>query len=948
MWFRSLVDSLKPRPSRPPAQRPRRRPKGSRVQLEILEDRTLPSFIAPVNYPVGVSPVAVVTADLNGDGKLDLVIANAAANNISVLLGNGDGTFQAARTYATGAAPQSSAVGDLNGDGKLDLVTANEGDNTVSVLLGNGDGTFQAAKGYAVGAQPVSVAVGDFDGKPDIVTANQGSDSVSLLPGNGDGTFATAQTAGTFGAPAASVAVGDFNGDGKLDLAATTRGTDGFWGGYYSSYYYSGNSPAVTVLLGNGNGTFATGISYTLPSPFEVPPSSYAPPSVAAADLTGDGKPDLVVTDAGDGAVDVLPNNGNGLFTAPTSFSTGGSSPDSVALADVNANGKLDIITADTGDNAVSMLPNVGNGNFGSPYTFPVGSGPAAVAAGNFNADGRTDVAVANSGSNNVSVLLNNGSWPLLQVTATDAQTGAAISSTTAGQSFNFTVTAEDQFGNVLTGFSDTISFSTSDTQGTIIDPATGKSVPLGSFTYNFTAADHGTHTFNVDLKTAPEGIPEQFLGVGDPSAGLAPAGSDIAVYPGPVSSFTVRFPSVVTAGTYGQLAVAAYDACGNLAYNATGTVVFSSTDPQAKVIDPATGNPVALAGFTHTFSPYDSGTASFSAALNTAGKNQSITATDSVHASAAGSQTGIEVDLAVTVGGPSGSYLNQPLTFTLGTVGDPAGTRFTYQINWGDGSPTQTVTGPSGTQVTHAYSTAGNRYASVTATDPGGLSGSFSEYVTTVPVTVAILTDPAHTSQQMLVITDSGYGDTIYLSSAANSVSLNIDGYNLGTVAPTNGNPFALVMVLSSTTGYETVNAGSLAVSSVLVGGSGSNSLRGSSSARNLLIAGKGYGTLYAGSAGDILIGGSTSYNTNTTALAYIMAEWDSGDSYSTRVSKISKGRGLNGTYVLNSTTVVENGVSDSLYGGAGLDWFFAHTKGKTNMDPVYNRTSGETVTSI
>jgi Ca2+-binding RTX toxin-like protein len=132
-----------------------------------------------------------------------------------------------------------------------------------------------------------------------------------------------------------------------------------------------------------------------------------------------------------------------------------------------------------------------------------------------------------------------------------------------------------------------------------------------------------------------------------------------------------------------------------------------------------------------------------------------------------------------------------------------------------------------------------------------------------------------------------------------------------------------------------------------VLVGGSGYSDLYGGS-AGNLLIAGTGRGWLHAGSAGDILIDGYTSYDSNTTALAYIMAEWDSSDSYSTRVKTISNGGGLNGSYVLDSTTVFDNGVSDSLYGGAGPDWFFAHTRGKTNKDHIYNRTSGEVVTNI
>ena len=224
-------------------------------------------------------------------------------------------------------------------------------------------------------------------------------------------------------------------------------------------------------------------------------------------------------------------------------------------------------------------------------------------------------------------------------------------------------------------------------------------------------------------------------------------------------------------------------------------------------------------------------------------------------------------------------------------------------------------------------------------------------------PLTVSVQTDPAHTSQQMLIITDTGGNHGISLSSAANnSVALYVGTYNLGTIAPTNGSPFALVMVFGgygddirgSGYGYN-LNLTSLAISSVLVDGSSQGNALIGGSARNLLIAGKGDSTdLYAGSAGDILIGGYTKYDSNPTALAYIMAEWDSSDSYSTRVSKISNGGGLNGSYVLNSTTVFDDGMPDYLYGGAGLDWYFAHTKEKYYGDKIFNKTGGEVVTQI
>src|SRR5947209_9285209 len=156
MSFRSLFDALLADPSRISARRKRARPTGPRLQLELLEDRTVPSFAAPAGYAAGITPIAVVTADFNGDGRLDIAVANNSDSTVSILLGNADGTFQAARNFATGAGPQSVAVGDFNSDGKLDLVTANGYD--VSVLLGNGAGTFGAPTGIALsdGSSPKS------------------------------------------------------------------------------------------------------------------------------------------------------------------------------------------------------------------------------------------------------------------------------------------------------------------------------------------------------------------------------------------------------------------------------------------------------------------------------------------------------------------------------------------------------------------------------------------------------------------------------------------------------------------------------------------------------------------------------------------------------------------------------------------------------------------------
>jgi hypothetical protein len=177
----------------------------------------------------------VAVGDFNGDGKRDLAVANLDSNNVSVLIGNGNGTFQGAVNYGAGTYPASVAVGDFDGDGKPDVAVANYGGGNVSVLLNDGDGTFDAhpAVNYGVGMRPYSVAVGDFNGdaKSDLAVANYDSDNVSVLIGNGNGTFQGAVNYGV-GCSPRSVAAGDLNGDAKPDLAVAN--------------YCSGD---VTVLL---------------------------------------------------------------------------------------------------------------------------------------------------------------------------------------------------------------------------------------------------------------------------------------------------------------------------------------------------------------------------------------------------------------------------------------------------------------------------------------------------------------------------------------------------------------------------------------------------------------------------------------------------------------------------------------------------------------------------
>jgi hypothetical protein len=182
------------------------------------------TFQAAASYRSFGKPISVAVADVNGDGKADLVTSNSAADTVSVLLGNGDGSFRPAVYYQVGSGPGAAVVADFNGDGKPDIAVENFGSDSVSVLLGNGDGTFRTAMKYGAGWGPGGLAVADFnsDGLPDVVVANHGSSNISVLLGNGDGTFRSAEHFAVGWTPVGT-AVGDFNGDGKTDVVVANH-----------------------------------------------------------------------------------------------------------------------------------------------------------------------------------------------------------------------------------------------------------------------------------------------------------------------------------------------------------------------------------------------------------------------------------------------------------------------------------------------------------------------------------------------------------------------------------------------------------------------------------------------------------------------------------------------------------------------------------------------------
>jgi hypothetical protein len=449
-------------------------------------------FVPAVAYNTGAyTASAVAVGDVNGDGKLDVVAGNECASSgcpngaaVSVLLGKGDGTFQPAVIYGSGGSsgpfwPVSTIIADVNGDHKPDLVVANGGSQTVAVLLGNGDGTFQPAVVYGSGGMfPVAVAVADVngDGKPDIVVANECADSncdgsVGVLLGNGNGTFQSAVPYSSGGLYAVSVAIADVNGDGKPDLLVGTN---------YLVCHGGQCAPtgAVGVLLGNGTGTFQSAVIYDSGGRY--------PYSLVVDDLNGDGKPDLVTANSWSGTAGVLLGNGDGTFQAAVSYSSGdvGNAVQisSVAVADVNGDGHPDLLLTSeymgaNGNNggAVSALLGNGDGTFQPAVEYPSGGYQTlGVAVGDVNGDGRPDAVLANNcgqngpscggpvneGGGTVSVLLNNYGAPptatsvVSSVNPADVRSAVTYTAAVTAQSggpLKGTVTFVDGFATIAT-----------------------------------------------------------------------------------------------------------------------------------------------------------------------------------------------------------------------------------------------------------------------------------------------------------------------------------------------------------------------------------------------------------------------------------------------------------------------------------------------------------------
>jgi glycine rich protein/VCBS repeat protein len=351
------------------------------------------TFATGVTYPtISTSPNSVTSSDFNNDGYSDLATADSGGDSITVFINNGDGTYSTGTSYPTfGDYPYRITSADFNNDGYSDLATANYFGNNITVFTNNGDGTYGTGVTYpTISNIPTSITAVDTgnNGKVDLAVTSEAGNSVIIFTNNGIGDSTSFDTGVEYSVGAStpfSVISADFNNDGYSDLATAN----------YASPY------TISILTNNGNGTYATGITY--------PTIGNTPRSVTSADFNNDGKIDLATANYGTNNITVFTNAGDGTYGTGVTYPTIGTSPYSITSADFDNDGNPDLVTANYITNNITVFTNTGDGTYGTGITYPIiGTSPNAVISSDFDNDGNPDLVTANNGSpNSITVFIN-------------------------------------------------------------------------------------------------------------------------------------------------------------------------------------------------------------------------------------------------------------------------------------------------------------------------------------------------------------------------------------------------------------------------------------------------------------------------------------------------------------------------------------------------------------
>ncbi len=469
----------------------------SNVVFFPITNPTSSVWFGRTDVATGNGPQWVGTADFNQDGKPDLAVANSIDGTISILLGNGDGTFASQPVLTVGTTPEFAVSGDLNGDGIPDLAVADYGSNTVSVLLGTGGGAFAAPTSVTTGNGPVALALADFnaDGALDLAVANNLDNTISILLGNGDGTFSTSLAAVSVGNGPVSLIATDLNGDGIPDLAVANA-LDG----------------TVSILFGNGDGTFTSQPVITLAPGLT---------SIISADFNGDGLPDLAAANDTANSISILLGSGGGAFNSGASLSTG-NGPSALAAGDWNGDGIPDLSVTNATDSTVEVMLGNGNGTFQAGITSNTGSGPASIAAADFNNDGRLDAATADLGSGSISVLLQAPQVSLSPPSVSFGNQQTGTSSTPQSVSLSNTGTAALIISSIAVTGANNGDFSQSNNCGSTVAAGAGCNINV-TFTPAATGTRSAAITVTDNAGDSPESAALSGTGVA-PAATLAPA----------------------------------------------------------------------------------------------------------------------------------------------------------------------------------------------------------------------------------------------------------------------------------------------------------------------------------------------------------------------------------------------------------------------------------------
>ena len=779
------------------------------------------TFLAARNFIAGVTPDSVVLADFNRDGKLDAVVANAGSANVSLLLGNGDGTFRSPVNFSVpGTSPVAVATGDFNGDGKADFVALNSESgfvgpcygtslNCISVFLGDGDGTFQPPTVISTGSSGVTqILTGDFngDGKLDLaaMVGNSGGPhpEVAILLGNGDGTFKALTPFSTSGQSIAGAAFADLNKDGKLDLvvADTLAGQ-------------------VLIFLGNGNGTFQT--------PTNLTAGTY-PGSLLIADFNEDGKPDLVVSNEVSANAEIWLGNGNGTFNSPTILTTtdaGIAGPRGLLAADFNLDGHLDIAFTHANTNinsngtivGMSLMLGNGDGTFQAPQDYRISRAAIAAITADFNRDGAPDILLIDGAENLLTVLLNQTRPPTHPFTMTVTGVGTdSVTSSPPGISCPGTCVAN--FGAGVT-----VMLTAKPTINSVFAGWSGECTGTGTCPVTMNAAKAVTATFmattSTSLALSPNpstlGAPVSFTATvtsagGTPTGNVTFKNGTTTLGSGPLSSGKATFKTTtLSVGSHSITAVYA----GSSNFITSTSSVLTQTVKQASSIttlssslNPSTlGAPVSFtatvtsAGGTPTGNvtfkngtttlgsgPLSSGKATFKTTTLSVGSH-SITA---VYAGSSNFITSTSSVLTQTVKQAS-SITTLSSSLNPSTLGAPVS--FTATVTSAGGTPTGNVTFKNGT----------------TTLGSGPLSSGKATFkTTTLSVGSHSITAVYAGSSNFITSTSSVLTQTVKQASSITTLSSSLNPSTLGapvsftaTVTSAGGTPTGNVTFKNGTT---------------------------------------------------------------------------------------------------------------------------------------------------